>query len=132
MDILIKLGKAMGVTPLKEKSYSELMKMTKGMDEAEVESSGLGKLLRAAKRREDAPKKEAAAKRKITQAEGKAKKAKGGYMKPQMANGGMANGKPHLYLSEGALVVDKLPNAGTKALAKTAKGRKALRNMKLI
>jgi hypothetical protein len=52
--------------------------------------------------------------------------------KTKMMRGGMANGKPHMYLSEGALVVDKLPNAGTKALAKTAKGRKALRNMKLI
>lgn len=122
MDILIKLGKAIRGTPLKERSYSELMKMTKNMDESEVESSGLGKLLRAAKRREDAPKKQAAAKRKITKAEGKTK----------MKKGGMANGKPHMYLSEGALVVDKLPNAGTKALAKTAKGRQALRNMKLI
>ena len=52
--------------------------------------------------------------------------------KTKMRKGGMANGKPHLYLSDGALVVDKLPNAGTKALAKTAKGRQALRNMKLI
>ena len=52
--------------------------------------------------------------------------------KTKMRKGGMANGKPHLYLSDGALVVDKLPNKGTKALAKTAKGRQALRNMKLI
>ena len=52
--------------------------------------------------------------------------------KTKMRKGGMANGKPHLYLSDGALVVDKLPNAGRKALAKTAKGRQALRNMKLI
>ena len=52
--------------------------------------------------------------------------------KTKMRKGGMVNGKPHLYLSDGALVVDKLPNAGTKALAKTAKGRQALRNMKLI
>ena len=52
--------------------------------------------------------------------------------KTKMRKGGMANGKPHLYLSDGALVEDKLPNAGTKALAKTAKGRQALRNMKLI
>ena len=52
--------------------------------------------------------------------------------KTKMRKGGMANGKPHLYLSDGALVVDRLPNAGTKALAKTAKGRQALLNMKLI
>jgi hypothetical protein len=102
MDILIQLGKAVGLKPLKEKSYSELMKMTKNMDESEVESSGLGKLLRAAKKREDAPKKEAAAKRKITKAEGKAK----------MMYGGMANGKKHNYAA-GGMVKD---NPGLKAL----------------
>tara|TARA_R100000995_G_scaffold63569_1_gene32892 strand:+ start:187 stop:543 length:357 start_codon:yes stop_codon:yes gene_type:complete len=42
-------------------------------------------------------------------------KGKKGTMK--MANGGMANGRPHMYLSEGALVTDKL-NPGLKALAK--------------
>ena len=110
MDILIKVGKAMGITPLKEKSYSQLMEMTKGMDESEVESSGLGKLLRAAKKREDAPKKEAAAKRKITQAEGKSKKTK-------MMRGGVANGKEHMY-SAGGSVTDKL-NPGLRALNKT-------------
>ena len=110
MDILIKLGKALGATPLKEKSYSELMKMTENMDESEVESSGLSKLLRAAKRREDAPKEEAAAKRKITKAEGKSKKTK-------MMRGGMANGKEHMY-STGGSVTDKL-NPGLRTLNKT-------------
>ena len=42
-------------------------------------------------------------------------KGKKGPMK--MAAGGMANGRQHMYLSEGALVTDKL-NPGLKALAK--------------
>ena len=46
-----------------------------------------------------------------------------------MAYGGMASGKRHLYASSGAAVVDNLPNKGLKALAKTEKGRGAVRNM---
>jgi hypothetical protein len=42
-------------------------------------------------------------------------KGKKGTMK--MANGGMANGRQHMYLSKGALVTDNL-NPGLKALAK--------------
>tara|TARA_A200000113_G_scaffold14405_1_gene12986 strand:+ start:56 stop:415 length:360 start_codon:yes stop_codon:yes gene_type:complete len=116
MDILIKVGKAMGITPLKEKSYSQLMKMTKGMDESEVESSGLGKLLRAAKKREDAPKKEAAAKRKITKAEGKTK----------MMRGGMANKKEHFYVGGGSVT----DNAGLRALKNSGpKGMEAYKKI---
>ena len=37
-------------------------------------------------------------------------KGKKGTMK--MAMGGMANGRPHMYLSEGALVMDKLNHRG--------------------
>ena len=46
-----------------------------------------------------------------------------------MAYGGMASGKRHLYASSGAAVIDNLPNKGLKALAKTEKGRSAVRNM---
>ena len=52
------------------------------------------------------------------------KKAK----KAEMMNGGMANGKPHMY-SNGGSVTDNLPNKGLKALAKTEPGKKAVRNM---
>jgi len=49
------------------------------------------------------------------------KKNKGGMAKKkgpmQMAMGGMANGRQHMYLSKGALVTDNL-NPGLKALAK--------------
>ena len=47
----------------------------------------------------------------------------------KMAHGGMAHGKPHMYLSNGGAVVDNLPNPGLKALAKTAKGKTAVRKM---
>lgn len=123
MDILIKLGKAIGATPLKEKSYSQLMEMTKGMDESEVESSGLGKLLRAAKRREEAPKEQAAAKRKITKAEGKITKAEG---KTKMMRGGMANKKEHFYVAGGAVT----DNAGLRALKNSGpKGMEAYKKI---
>ena len=61
-------------------------------------------------------------------------KNKGGVMKKkkgpmQMAMGGMANGKKHMYLSNGGSVMDKLPNPGLKALAKTKKGKAAVRKM---
>ena len=46
-----------------------------------------------------------------------------------MAYGGMASGKRHLYASSGAAVIDNLPNKGLRALAKTQKGRSAVRNM---
>ena len=46
-----------------------------------------------------------------------------------MAYGGMASGKRHLYASSGAAVIVNLPNKGLKALAKTEKGRSAVRNM---
>ena len=52
--------------------------------------------------------------------------------KTKMADGGMASGKKHMYLNAGAAVVDNLPNKGTRALAKTAKGREALKNMGLL
>jgi len=48
--------------------------------------------------------------------------------KAQMMMGGMANGKKHMY-SAGGNVTDKLPNKGLKQLAKTEKGRAAVRNM---
>ena len=48
--------------------------------------------------------------------------------KAQMMMGGMANGKKHMY-SAGGEVTDKLPNKGLKQLAKTEKGRAAVRNM---
>lgn len=54
-------------------------------------------------------------------------KGKKGPMK--MAHGGMAHGKPHMYLSNGGSVTDNLPNPGLKALAKTAKGKTAVRKM---
>ena len=54
---------------------------------------------------------------------------KGGMIKKaQMMMGGMANGKKHMY-SAGGDVTDKLPNKGLKKLAKTEKGRTAVRNM---
>tara|TARA_A100001515_G_scaffold55830_1_gene44045 strand:+ start:98 stop:556 length:459 start_codon:yes stop_codon:yes gene_type:complete len=60
-------------------------------------------------------------------------KNKGGMAKKkgpmQMAMGGMANGKKHMYLSNGGSVMDKLPNPGLKALAKTKKGKAAVRKM---
>tara|TARA_R100001440_G_scaffold25416_1_gene41494 strand:+ start:1028 stop:1261 length:234 start_codon:yes stop_codon:yes gene_type:complete len=54
-------------------------------------------------------------------------KGKKGPMK--MANGGMAHGKPHMYLSNGGAVIDNLPNKGLKQLAKSDKGKAAVRNM---
>ena len=48
--------------------------------------------------------------------------------KAQMRNGGMANGKKHMYVGGGD-VTDKLLNKGLKMLAKTPKGRAAVRNM---
>lgn len=54
-------------------------------------------------------------------------KGKKGPMK--MSNGGMAHGKPHMYLANGGSVTDNLPNTGLKALAKTKKGKTAVRNM---
>ena len=48
--------------------------------------------------------------------------------KAEMAMGGMANGKKHMY-SAGGDVTDKLPNKGLKQLAKTEKGKAAVRNM---
>ena len=52
--------------------------------------------------------------------------------KTKMVDGGMASGKKHMYLNVGAAVVDNLPNKGTRALAKTTKGRQALKNMGLL
>lgn len=48
--------------------------------------------------------------------------------KAEMAYGGMANGKKHMY-SAGGDVTDKLPNEGLRKLASTPKGRKAVRGM---
>ena len=48
--------------------------------------------------------------------------------KAEMAMGGMANGKKHMY-SAGGDVTDKLPNKGLKQLAKTEKGKTAVRKM---
>ena len=48
--------------------------------------------------------------------------------KAEMAMGGMANGKKHMY-SGGGNVTDKLPNKGLRNLAKSEKGREAVRNM---
>jgi hypothetical protein len=48
--------------------------------------------------------------------------------KAEMAMGGMANGKKHMY-SGGGSVTDKLPNKGLRQLAKTEKGKAAVRNM---
>ena len=48
--------------------------------------------------------------------------------KTEMMNGGMANGKPHMY-SNGGSVTDNLPNKGLKALAKSAAGKEAVCNM---
>ena len=47
----------------------------------------------------------------------------------KMAMGGMANGKKHMYLANGGSVTDNLPNPGLKALAKTEKGKTAVRKM---
>ena len=49
--------------------------------------------------------------------------------KAQMMMGGMANGKKHMYLANGGSVTDNLPNPGLKALAKTEKGKTAVRKM---
>ena len=48
--------------------------------------------------------------------------------KAEMMMGGMANGKKHMY-SAGGDVTDKLPNKGLKQLAKTEKGKAAVRSM---
>jgi len=57
-----------------------------------------------------------------------AKKLKEKMKKAEMAMGGMANGKKHMY-SAGGNVTDKLPNKGLQRLASTTKGREAVRNM---
>ena len=48
--------------------------------------------------------------------------------KVKMAYGGSVSGKQHMYTA-GGNVTDNLPNKGTRALAKTPKGKKALKNM---
>ena len=48
--------------------------------------------------------------------------------KAEMMMGGMANGKKHMY-SAGGDVTDKLPNKGLRNLAKSEKGREAVRDM---
>ena len=61
---------------------------------------------------------------------GMAELPKKGMKKAAMSKGGMANGKQHMYLSNGGgSVIDNLPNKGLKELAKTEKGRSAVRNM---
>ncbi len=60
------------------------------------------------------------------------RKSKGGSILKKnvekMSYGGMSGGRKHMYTA-GGNVTDNLPNKGTKALAKTPKGRKALKNM---
>jgi len=46
-----------------------------------------------------------------------------------MAYGGKKKKKRHLYASSGAAVIDNLPNKGLRELAKTEKGRGAVRKM---
>ena len=48
--------------------------------------------------------------------------------KAEMAMGGTANGKKHMY-SAGGNVTDNLPNKGLKQLAKSEKGKEAVRKM---
>jgi hypothetical protein len=48
--------------------------------------------------------------------------------KKGMMRGGMANGKEHMYAAGGA-VTDKLPNKGLRNLAKSEKGKAAVRKM---
>ena len=48
--------------------------------------------------------------------------------KAEMAMGGTANGKKHMY-SAGGNVTDNLPNKGLKQLAKSDKGKEAVRKM---
>jgi hypothetical protein len=45
-----------------------------------------------------------------------------------MAYGGSVGGKKYMY-SNGGSVTDNLPNKGLRNLAKTAKGKKAVKNM---
>jgi len=45
-----------------------------------------------------------------------------------MMRGGKANGKEHMYAAGGS-VTDKLPNKGLKNLAKSEKGKAAVRKM---
>ena len=49
-------------------------------------------------------------------------------MKKGMMRGGKANGKEHMYAAGGS-VTDKLPNKGLKNLAKSEKGKAAVRKM---
>ena len=62
---------------------------------------------------------------------GMAELPKKGMKKASMSKGGMANGKQHMYLSNGGgSVIDNLPNKGLKALAKSGEqGKAAVRNM---
>ena len=48
--------------------------------------------------------------------------------KAEMAMGGTVNGKKHMY-SAGGNVTDNLPNKGLKQLAKSEKGKEAVRKM---
>ena len=48
--------------------------------------------------------------------------------KAEMAMGGTANGKKHMYTGGGD-VTDNLPNKGLKQLAKSEKGKEAVRKM---
>jgi hypothetical protein len=59
---------------------------------------------------------------------GKTSKMKSKLKKPEMMYGGMASGKRHMY-NGGGSVTDNLPNKGLKELAKTDKGKSAVRNM---
>tara|TARA_R110002020_G_scaffold448244_1_gene660950 strand:+ start:381 stop:608 length:228 start_codon:yes stop_codon:yes gene_type:complete len=48
--------------------------------------------------------------------------------KTEMAYGGSVGGKKHMY-SNGGSVTDNLPNKGLRMLAKSSKGRDAVKNM---
>jgi hypothetical protein len=88
------------------------------MSEADVIEMFSGSMKRAKRKQKEKETKSAMdtaeAKRKITKAEGK---SKGGYMKKtQMAYGGMAGGKKHMYLAGGSVT----ENPGLKALKKAS------------
>lgn len=96
-----------GKKPTLKQVQKDVMKYARENDLSDMEA---GKMLRGQLKKYDIPYPKGMATdeefKKQLQDPGdkpKAKKAKGGYIKPQMAYGGMANGKKHMYACGGSV-----------------------------
>lgn len=115
LTILIGEGKK----PTLKQVQKDVMDYARENDMDDMEA---GKMLRSQLKKYDIPYPKGMAsdeefKKQLQDKPDKAKKAKGGYMKKtQMAYGGMANGKKHMYAAGGSVT----ENPGLKALKKAS------------